>query len=240
MRFMIQSIMLILFLSVLTVHANDKNARVVSFQKAKKNLYTKVYGNAGETIYCDCKWSNRKVDLNSCGLQSFFQKKHRKRALRTEAEHVIPASWMLKKDKAFRQCAIDAKMKNESARKYCQKHDLEYKRAHNDLTNLRPSVGQINAVRSNKPFVDSIDRGRVTFGQRPVVMNTRGFLPEENDRGDIARIALYMSDTYGVIYSKRQQALFKKWDKLDPPTVAERALHKRIIDVQGFGLKLAH
>ncbi|MCP4923779.1 MAG: hypothetical protein GY915_07105, partial [bacterium] len=142
--------------------------KVVSFQKAKKNLYTKVYRNSGETLYCDCKWSNRKVDLSSCGLQSFFPKKQRKRAARTEAEHIIPASWMLKKDKKIRQCAIDAKEKKESARKYCQKYDLEYKAAHNDLVNLRPAVGQVNADRSNKPFLESITRNAETYGKCPV------------------------------------------------------------------------
>ena len=219
-----------------TAADSSETRKVVSFQKAKKNLYTKVYNNSGETLYCDCKWSNRKVDLASCGLQSFFPKKQRKRAARTEAEHIIPASWMLKKNKKFRQCAIDAKENKESARKYCQKHDLEYKAAHNDLVNLRPAVGQVNAERSNKPFLESITRKAETYGKCPITTNNRGFSPSLDDRGDIARIAFYMSRTYGVTYSKRQQALFDKWNIDDPLTSEERSLHKRIIKVQGYGI----
>jgi deoxyribonuclease-1 len=127
---------------------------VISFTTAKNKLYSKVFNNSGKTLYCGCDWSDRKTNLNSCNLQSYFPKKQRKRSLRTEAEHIIPASWMLKVNNKKRQCSIDSKGSKDSAREYCQKHSAEYKQAHNDLVNLYPAVGQINADRSNKPFVD--------------------------------------------------------------------------------------
>jgi endonuclease I len=61
-------------------------------------------------------------------------------------------------------------------------------------------------------------------------------MPTKN--GDIARIAFYMSKTYGVVYSKRQQLLFEKWVKLDPISEEERKHNNKIIEVQKFGLKL--
>lgn len=232
----LSSIVGIFSLVALTTLATEKPP--VSFQKAKKNLYTKIYDNSGETFYCDCTWSKKKTELKSCGLQSFFPKKERKRAARTEAEHIIPASWMLKKNKKFRQCVLDAKEQKVSPRKYCQKHDTEYKRAHNDIVNLRVTVGQINADRSNKPFVEGISKGKETYGQCRVSTNTRGFSPALEDRGDIARIAFYMMQAYGVTYSKRQLRLFEQWNMSDPITLEERRLHKRIIQVQGYGLEL--
>ncbi len=81
---------------------------VISFTTAKNKLYSKVFNNSGETIYCGCDWSNRKTNLNSCNLQSYFPKKQRKRSLRTEAEHIIPPSWMLKVNNKTRQCAINS------------------------------------------------------------------------------------------------------------------------------------
>jgi len=201
---------------------------VISFTTAKNKLYSKVFNNSGETLYCDCDWSNRKTNLNSCNLQSYFP--------RTEAEHVIPASWMLKVNNKKRQCAIDSKDSKDSAREYCQKYSAKYKQAHNDLVNLYPAVGQINADRSNKPFVDITKTKVSTYGKCDIQIGSRGIVPPKSKQGDIARIAFYMSEKYGVTYSKRQLTIFNKWDKEDPISPEERAHNKRVIQTQGFGL----
>lgn len=133
----------LLFLVLLSTTVEAKSEKVISFQAAKNKLYSKVFNNSGKTFYCDCDWSDRKINLNSCGLQSYFPKKQRKRASRSEAEHIIPASWLLKVNKTTRQCAIDSKKTKDSARDYCRKHDLDYKQAHNDLVNLYPAVGEL-------------------------------------------------------------------------------------------------
>lgn len=223
-------------LLTLSLPVSASSTKVVSFTTAKNKLYSKVLNNSGETLYCACDWSNRKTDLNSCGLQSYFPKKQRKRSLRTEAEHIIPASWMLKLNNKTRQCAIDSKNVKDSAREYCQKHDVDYKQAHNDLVNLFPAVGQINADRSNKPFVDIAKTKVKTYGKCDIQIGSRGIVPPKSKQGDIARVALYMSEQYGVTYSKRQLELFKKWNHQDPISPEERAHNKRVIQVQGFGL----
>lgn len=61
----------------------------ISFSKAKQKLYKSVYNNEGETFYVRCKWSKKKVDLSSCGLENSFSTKEMKRAKRIEAEHVL-------------------------------------------------------------------------------------------------------------------------------------------------------
>jgi len=210
----------------------------VGFSKAKKNLYKRVFDNSGTTLYCGCKWKNKKVDLASCGLQNYYPKKYLKRSKRTEAEHIIPASWMLKVSKKYRQCANDAKLLKKNKRDYCRKHDADYKKAHNDLVNLWPAVGQINANRSNKPYVDQVATVKESYRKCKAVSGSRGFVPPDHIKGDIARVGFYMSKTYGVVYSKRQQALFVKWDAQDPVTPEEIKHHQRVIKVQGFGLKL--
>lgn len=232
----IKSIIVIALLPVIST-VSLANNKVVSFNTAKNKLYSKVYNNSGETLYCDCKWSARKTDLNSCGLQSFFPKKQRKRAARTEAEHVIPASWMYKVNGKRRQCFIDAKRAKESPRKYCQKHDSNYKQAHNDLVNLFPSVGQINADRSNKPFVNTVKNKVKTYGQCDIKIGSRGIVPPADRKGDIARVAFYLTDTYGVTYSNRQLNLFKEWNVQDPISNQEIARNKRVVKAQGFGIR---
>ena len=237
MKLSVKNIIVIVCLSLISTASIAATNKVVSFNTAKKKMYSKVFNNTGETLYCGCNWSDRKTDLNSCGLQSFFPKKQRKRALRTEAEHIIPASWMLKVNNKTRQCAIESKAVTDSAREYCQKHDLDYKQAHNDLVNLYPAVGQVNADRSNKPFVDVAKNKVKTYGQCDVEIGSRGIVPPSNKKGDIARVAFYMADTYGVTYSKRQLELFNQWNKQDPISTQERAHNKRVIKVQGYGLQ---
>ena len=232
-----KTIILSALLLALSLSSSVTSAKVVSFTTAKNKLYSKVFNNSGETLYCGCNWSNRKTNLNSCNLQSYFLKKQRKRSLRTEAEHIIPASWMLKVNNKTRQCAIDSKKVKDSAREYCQKHSLEYKQAHNDLVNLYPAVGQINADRSNKPFVDTANTKVKTYGKCNVEIGSRGIVPPTDKKGDIARVAFYMTDKYRVTYSKRQLKIFNQWDKLDPISAQERAHNKRVIQVQGFGLQ---
>lgn len=230
-------ITILISLPILLSSTKAQSEQVVSFGTAKKKLYSKVFNNTGETFYCGCDWSNRKTGLASCGLQSFFPKSQRKRAARTEAEHIIPASWMLKVNKQYRQCAVDAKKYGESPRDYCQKKDRNYKQAHNDLVNLVPAVGQINGDRSNKPYVASVKPSAKSYGQCDILIDSRGIIPPKDKQGDIARIAFYMQSKYNVTYSPRQMALFEKWDKVDPISVEERARNRKIIKVQGYGLK---
>jgi len=51
-------------------------------------------------------------------------------------------------------------------------------------------------------------------------------VPDISIRGDIARVAFYMRDTYGVTYSKRQASLFNEWDKQDAVSEDEVLLNK--------------
>lgn len=207
-----------------------------TFPQAKTKLYKSVSLNQGHTFYAGCHWNKKKVDLASCGLENSFSSKAKKRALRTEAEHIIPASWLYKRNDKYRSCYVNAKAQKTSARKLCQAEDSEYRDAHNDLVNLRPTVGAINAARSNKPFAESISGTKETTyngnGKR-MIISSRVAIPDLSIRGDIARVALYMQKTYGATYSKRQLSLFIKWDTEDPISDEEKSLADRINTIQG-------
>ena len=69
-----------------------------------------------------------------------------------------------------------------------------------------------------------------------IVSGSRGFVPPNDRKGDIARVAFYMRDVYRVSYSKRQLKLFNEWNNADPISIEERRHHKRIREVQGYGL----
>lgn len=221
------------------------SAEFTSFDRAKKALYTQVYPSRGFTVYTGCAWhikNNKKVvDLESCGLQDAFPKKQMARAKRLEAEHVLPASWMLKKNGKWRPCVAEAKQKGEKPREYCQDHDPEYNEAHNSLLNLFPSVGQINGDRSNKPYAESISGGDVkTYrGQgehgRTITITSRVAIPPKKMRGDFARIAFYYESKFGVELNARQKEMFAKWDREDPVSAEEIDRNRRIKRVTGIG-----
>jgi len=65
---------------------------------------------------------------------------------------------------------------------------------------LYPTV----ADRSNKHFLDGSKSTNNAYGKCTVEGVSRGFIPPDKKKGDIARVAFYMSQTYGVVYSKRQ------------------------------------
>ncbi len=229
----------LLLIPALMISLNAQAAQIsASFSKAKAKLYKQIYNNQGEAFYTGCAWSRKKVDLTSCGLQDSFPKSQSKRAKRTEAEHVIPASWMYRQNGKHRKCYLDAKERKKSARDYCQDSDSNYQKAHNDLVNLRPAVGAINGYRSNKPFAETLSgkKERTFRGNgKTVEISSRVIVPDPSIRGDIARIAFYMRDTYGVGYSKRQQAVFEQWHRDDPVSDEERRLDRLIRKAQGRG-----
>jgi len=71
---------------------------------------------------------------------------------------------------------------------------------------------------------------------RSIQTSSRGIVPPNDRKGDIARIAQYMQSKYGVKYSKRQQALFDKWMQQDPVSEQEIKRDNKIIKTQGYGL----
>ncbi|NCN44722.1 MAG: hypothetical protein GW898_10660 [Thiomicrospira sp.] len=206
-----------------------------TWNSTKNTIYKKIHNNQGQTIYCQCDWSNRRTNLSSCGLQSAFEKKYNKRSKRTEVEHLHPISWFYKKNKSWRACYIKAKELKTSARKYCKDNDPEYRKAYMDMVNLRVSVGSINAIRSNKPFVEKVRSGTPSFGSCKTRIDSRGIAPRPEIRGDLARVGFYLYEKYGLVPSTRQQKLYAKWNAEDPIDRNEYETNVAIKKAQGFG-----
>ena len=201
-------------------------------------LYGRIYRGHQTTFYCGCDYSRSGgTSLDSCGLGAYAGQT---RADRVEAEHVFPASqfgnyrdcW--RKPKAFPDCR-EADGDVISGRDCCQRVDAVFTAAHNDLHNLVPAVGLINGQRSNHNW------GMVSRGERygaceiRIDGSIRRVQPPDAVRGDIARIMLYMQDTYGFRLSRQDQQLYAAWNNADPPDAWEIERDKRITRVQGKG-----
>ncbi|MEE4380252.1 MAG: endonuclease [Candidatus Competibacteraceae bacterium] len=212
-----------------------------SFNTAKKWLYEKVYYDHRLTFYCGCQYSEgHQVELSSCGVTP---RKNADRAQRIEAEHVFPASQFGN----FRQCwrepgkfpdCVNKKGKILLGRKCCEKVDLVFEAAHNDLHNLFPTVGEVNGDRSNFNW-GMIPGEKRSYGECNIEVDPsiRRAEPPESVMGDIARTMFYMSDTYGFRLSRQDQQLYTAWNRMDPPDAWEIERNRRIAAIQGLGNK---
>lgn len=204
-----------------------------SFTTAKRLLYTKIYQDRRQTFYCGCDFSDtRQVKLNSCQVKP---RKNKTRALRTEAEHVVPAAWFGQNRRCWQQpLCTDSQGKSFKGRSCCEQIDTVFQTAHNDLHNLMPAVGEINGDRRDYAF-GLINGEAREYGQCDIEINTqqRQVEPAPAIRGNIARIFFYMEKTYGVDIPHQQRQLLSAWDKADPVDAWERERDRRIAEVQG-------
>ncbi len=213
-----------------TLHTLPKTPS--SFSKAKRLLYKNVYQGHQLTFYCGCQYdSNKRVDLNSCGV---VPRKNAKRAQRVEAEHVFPAYQFGN----FRKCWREPEVvcgKKMSGRKCCEKTDSVFLAAHNDLHNLFPAVGEVNGDRSNFNW-GMIAGEKRSYGQCNIEVDssTRRAEPPEQVMGDIARTMFYMSDTYGFRLSSQDIKLYRAWSTQDPVDDWELERNARIGKIQGY------
>ena len=208
-----------------------------SFSAAKDLLYQRVYRGHRLTAYCGCGYSGkRQVDLESCGLEGFADQA---RARWVEAEHVFPAAqfghfrrcW--RQPEAYRACR-DKDGGSVSGRECCLRVDETFVIAHNDLQNLIPAVGLINGDRRDYSW--GLVPGGKRYGRCGIRIDAAGrrVQPPDALRGDIARIMLYMRDTYGLRLSRQDEQLFAAWNDLDSVDAWELKRQQRIARLQGM------
>lgn len=222
-----------------------------SFSKAKKLALTQVYKDHHQSFYCGCSFNSKKqVDQVSCGYQPrtpiTASGKENIRDNRIEWEHVLPAStmgnhlacWGSERNQ-FPQC-VKSNGKLKSGRDCCQKVNRDFRNAHNDLVNLTPAIGEINADRSNLPYNKVMGEKR-TYGQCDFEYDTVNKVvePSTNIRGDIARIQLYLEATYGQSldfkFSDEKRNMLEQWNEIDPVSDWEIERNKRICKAQASG-----
>lgn len=197
-----------------------------SFQNAKKllaNLHEKI--KYQYTLYCGCSYtrttsSGGKVDRASCGVET---RSNEKRSKRIEWEHVVPASWFGQTRACWKLkgLAYPNKCKKSSGRQCCEKVNEEFEIAHNDPNNLFPSVGEINADRSNHPYGEVPGEPRLYGKCDAELIELKGdvkiFEPAEGKvRGTVARAMLYMAQVYGVNVELPMDTIWN-WHKNNPP-----------------------
>lgn len=191
------------------------------FRKAKEVLPL-VYAGAETDFYCGCPYKGKTVDLKACG---YVPRKNAQRASRIEWEHVVPA-WVIGHQ---RQCW------QHGGRKNCTAKDPVYAKAEGDLVNLVPSVGEVNGDRSNFGYGVWTSAPVSQYGQCQTAIDFKRRIaqPRPEVRGEIARIQMYMSETYGLRLGSQDRRLFCAWAARYPVTKREQARNRRAAALQG-------
>lgn len=213
---------------------HEGNISIKSFAAAKRhlrNIYEKT-SLKKETIYCGCIFNGPTVDPYSCGLKNKVKRgkeQYVSRSKRVEWEHVVPAS---KSIGAFSECRKPSG--KPMSRKDCEKTSSRYRLLISDVHNLQPSVGSLNAHRSNYQFAE-ISGEKREWGKCDFEISSRKVEPRDSVKGDIARTYMYMNSAYPFVgfISNKNKRLFSTWDKLDPVSTEECKRHELLKQVQG-------
>lgn len=205
-------------LSIFSLAGSPGNNQIKNFNVAKK-ISLELNEEYPFTVYCRCRYEGKRVDLKSCGYEA---QKDPRRAARLEWEHVVPAEAFGQSFSEWREGAPQCRHKKSGRRfkgRKCAETNAEFSRMEADLYNLWPIIGELNGLRSNYSMAEISGPSR-TFGGCKAKIQNRKFEPEDQDKGLVARVYLYMESAYpghGIISNKNRK-LFEAWDKLHPPS----------------------
>lgn len=214
-----------------------------SFSEAKKmlaDLHEEIEYQF--TLYCGCSYSRTttsggQVDRKVCGVET---RSNETRSRRIEWEHVVPASWFGQTRACWKlkEIAYPDECEGMSGRKCCEKVNEAFERAHNDPNNLFPSVGEVNADRSNHGYGEVPGEPREYGECDAEIMELPGggklFEPAEGKvRGTVARAMLYMAQVYGVDVELSMTEVWS-WHKNNPPEQWEIERAQRIAERTGL------
>ena len=205
-----------------------------SWGAAKKVAKNIIYANKRITFYCGCEYSATKnkegIKIEDCaGYKEFAT--YKSRATTLEWEHVVPASLMpARQFPCWNQGLPGCK---KGSRACCERKDLNAKAMIFDLHNMVPSVGQANALRSDKRYGvipgDELPLGcDIEFDKETGITE-----PPANRLGDVARIWLYMHQQHGVVLEAGELQMYMSWSQNDPPDIWEFERDDRIKANQG-------
>lgn len=185
------------------------------------------------SFYCDCKYNKRlELTYNSCS----YQPTDDRRARRIEWEHIVPASWLGSGLDCWQQPSCrGSRGEYFQGRNCCLKIDKQYQKMHNDLYNLVPTIGEVNAARSSYKFVTGNLHPDWYYNNCEIIINEkmRFVIPKPAIRGWIARAFLYMEWQYPFQLTHQQKLMYNNWNKKYPPSKWELTWAKRVAKEQG-------
>lgn len=112
----------------------------------------------------------------------------------------------------------------------CERHSATYRKIETDLHNIVPAKALFELRQRNARYADLGTRSKP--GQCGSRFQRDLMDPPDHLKGDIARAIAYMHSTYGLALFTPLKTL-QRWNRLDPPSAAERARNRNIEHIQG-------
>lgn len=209
------------------------NTKIRSFNQAKRILIREVYRDHQTTFYCGSQYTQGKYVIHNNG---YIPKRKTSRARRLEWEHVVAIDSFGYKFPEWRdghpEC-LDTRGRPFKGRNCAEKVNAKFRYMQSDLYNLVPVIGEIRGLKSNYAY-GMIAEEKNEFGDCDIEIAFGKFEPPSELRGDIARIYFYMDWAYPGydILSKKDNKLFKAWDRRDPVNEWECERARRIEAIQ--------
>ena len=218
----------------ITTSAVAENKRNVSFDQAKRDMKSFVYYDHPETFYCHVHFDDHnKVELP----EDFETPKYKNRAGRMEWEHIVPAENFGRAFKEWREGhpdCVNSKWEPYKGRRCAYKTNIQFRIMQADMYNLYPSVGAVNAVRSNYNFAELPEDVDFIIDACNFKVLGHKVEPADMSKGEIARTYLYFDSEYPTYnMSKKSRRLMEGWNVLYPVTPWECTRAKRIEEIQG-------
>lgn len=202
-----------------------------SFSQSKK-IAAQLFQQHPQTIYCQCSYEDKEVNLASCSMQTADSIK---RAHRIEWEHIMAAEHFGQQFACWRKplCA-DNQGRPYKGRRCCEKIDAQFRHVESELYNLWPEVGVVNQARSN-----------YRFGMLPAAPDYLGCAmkidpklrraePPDSAKGVVARAYLFMAEHYELSLSASQRQLFTAWNKAFAPSSWEKQWALHVASIEGY------
>jgi len=226
-------ILIFIFVAIYSIDNNSlQNTKFRTFSEAKRALY--FLDRNENSFYCNCAINNKhEINFESCGYTP--SKKLLKRALKSEVEHIVTAHNLCSSTPEWKsgnnKCS--KKGKKYKGRDCAVKYNESCLRAHNDLNNLRLSVGEINVARSNYKFAIIPGESR-RFGSCDFEIENHTAEPSEKIRGEIARTYLFMDIAYPElkILTSSEKMFYIKWSNEYPVSLKECNRNEKILTLQ--------
>ena len=242
MRVIIRFVAIFLITPTLAL-ADPPSNPINTFDTAKKKARNNVYFDHRITLYCSCAYehstsaSGGVIDPTGCGYEV---RADAERGGQLEWEHIMPAFEFGHLRTCWREGHDDCEKPDGTkfkGRECCKKPgvDPEFRRILSDLHNLAPSVGELNADRSNHPYgvVEGEHRAYGSCDFEVSESPPKVAEPMDSILGDVARAWLYMSETYNVRLSQEERRVFLGWHEGDEVSDWERLRDERIETIQG-------
>ena len=208
------------------------NRVIGSYAQAKKYAFSVSYWHPF-TFYCDCSFDKQGILFQGCLYKP--RAGISERAYRLEWEHIVPASLFGRKFKEWHQgheLCVRPDGSRYFGRACVRKVSGQFRLMESDLYNLVPSIGEVNRIRGNLPFVER--SGNSPMNVCNLSIGRRTIVPPQRLKGFIARTYLYMNESYPEfgLLSPHETDRYYHWHQAFSPTDHEILRAREIARIQ--------